>query len=87
MFTLSSTEIPSCPVFQVRDLDAQRVYWLGDLTEALLIRPKAAHSVAGKVASADKHYLVIESVRPDTTHDRPSPVPVPADGAGGSPIG
>jgi len=31
-------------------------------------------------------YLVIESVRPDTKHARCSPVPVPDDGAGGSPI-
>jgi hypothetical protein len=87
MFTLSSTEIPSCPVFPVRDLDAQRVYRLCDLTAALLIRPCVANSVAGTVSSADKHYLVIESVRPDTIHAKSSPIPVPADGAGGSPIG
>ena len=87
MFTLSPTEIPSCQVFPVRDLDAQRVYWLWDLTEALLIRPRVANSVAGRVTSAEKHHLVIESVRPDTIYDRSSPVPVPADGAGGSPIG
>jgi hypothetical protein len=86
MFTLFSTEIPSCSVFPERDLDAQRVYWLCDLTEALLIRPSAANFVAGKVTSADKHRLVIESVRPDTIAARSSPVPVPADGAGGSPI-
>ena len=66
MFTFSSTEIPSCPVFRVRDLDAQRVYWLCDLTEALLTRPCVVNSVAGRVASADKHRLLIESVPPDT---------------------
>lgn len=74
-------------MFRLRDLDAQGVYWLCDLTEALLTRPDVANSVAGKVNSADKHYLVIESVRPHTIHARSSPVPVPADGAGGSPIG
>ena len=87
MFTLSPTEIPSCQVFPVRDLDAQRVYWLWDLTEALLIRPGVANSVAGKVNSADKLYLVIESVRLDTKHSQHSNAHAPADGAGGSPIG
>ncbi len=43
-----------------------------------------SYCVAGKVNSADKLYLVIESVRPDTKHSRSSTVPVPADGAGGS---
>ena len=43
-----------------------------------------AYCVAGKVNSADKLYLVIESVRPDTKHARHSNAPVPADGAGGS---
>jgi hypothetical protein len=43
-----------------------------------------AYCVAGKVNSADKLYLVIDSVRPDTKHRRDSTVPAPADGAGGS---
>ena len=60
MFMLSSTELPSCAMFLLRDLDAQRVYRLCDLTEALLIRPGVANCVAGEVKSADKHYLVIE---------------------------
>ena len=42
-----------------------------------------AYCVAGKVNSADKLYLVIESVKPDTKHARLSTAPVPADGAGG----
>jgi hypothetical protein len=46
-----------------------------------------AYCVAGKVNSADKLYLVIESVRPDTRHPRSSTVPVPADGAGGFTLG
>jgi hypothetical protein len=37
----------------------------------------------GKVNSADKLYLVIESARLDTKPRRVSTVPVPADGAGG----
>jgi hypothetical protein len=46
-----------------------------------------AYSVAGKVNSADKLYLVIESVRLDTKHSRSSNALAPADGAGGSGIG
>jgi hypothetical protein len=87
LLLLSRTEYPSCAVFLLRDLDTQRVYRLHDFTKALLILPDVAYCVAGKVNSADKLYLVIESVRPDTRHTRPSTVPAPADGAGGSPIG
>jgi hypothetical protein len=87
LLLLSRTEYPSCAVFLLRDLDTQRVYRLHDFTRALLIRPDVAYCVAGKVNSADKLYLVIESVRPDTRHPRSSIVPAPPDGAGGSPIG
>ena len=45
------------------DRDTQRVYRLYDFTKAQLIRPNVAYCVAGKVNSADKLYLVIESVR------------------------
>jgi hypothetical protein len=87
LFLLSRTEYPSCAVFLLRDLDTQRVYRLYDFTKALLIQPNVAYRVAGKVNSADKLYLVIESARPDTKRPRCSTVPTPADGAGGSPIG
>jgi hypothetical protein len=53
-----------------------------DFSKAQLIRPGVVYCIAGKVNSADKLYLVIESVRLDTKH-RVSTVPVPADGAGG----
>jgi len=74
-------------VFLLRDLDTKRVYRLYDFTKAQLVRPDVAYCVAGKVNSANKLYLVIESVRPDAKYVRSSTVPVPADGAGGSPIG
>jgi hypothetical protein len=86
LFLLSRTEYPSYAVFLLRDLDTQRVYLLYDFTKAQLIRPGVAHCVAGKVNSAGKLYLVIESVRPDTKHVGSSTVPAPADGAGGSSI-
>ena len=40
----------------------------------------------GKVNSADKLYLVLESVRLDTKHARCANAPAHVDGAGGSPI-
>ena len=86
LLLLSRTEYPSCAVLLLRDLDTQRVYRLHDCTKALLIRPDVAYCIAGKVNSADKLYLVIESVRPDTKHSRSFTVPVPTDGAGGLPI-
>ena len=84
LFLLSRVEYPSCTVFLLRDADTKRVYRLYDFTKAQLIRPNVAYCVTGKVNSADKLYLVIESVRPDTKHERRSTIPVPADGAGGS---
>jgi hypothetical protein len=86
LYLLSRTEYPSCAVFLMQDLDTQRVYRLHDFSKAQLIQPDVAYCVAGKVNSADKLYLVIESVRPDTRHSRSSTLPVPADGAGGLPI-
>jgi hypothetical protein len=86
LLLLSRTEYPSYAVFLLRDLDTQRVYRLYDFSKTQLIRPDVAYCVAGKVNSAGKLYLVIESVRPDTKHGRSSTAPVPADGAGGSGI-
>jgi hypothetical protein len=84
MFTFSRTEYPSYAAFLLQDRDTQRVYRLYDFTKAQLIRPGVAHCVAGKVNSADKLDLVIESVRLDTEYARSSTVPAPPDGAGGS---
>jgi hypothetical protein len=81
---ISRTEYPSYAVLLMRDRDTQRVYRLYDFSKAQLIRPNAAYCVAGKVNSADKLYLVIESVRLVTKRRRVSTTPVPTDGAGGS---
>ena len=80
----SRTEHRSCAVFLMQDRDTQRVYRLYDFTKAQFIPPDTAYCIAGKVNSADKLYLVIESVRPDTKHARCSNAPAPVDGAGGS---
>jgi hypothetical protein len=81
---LSRTEYRSYAVLLMQDCDTKRVYRLHDFSKAQLIRPGVAYCVAGKVNSADKLYLVIESVRLDTKRRRSSTTPVPVDGAGGS---
>ena len=82
LFLLSRTEYRSCAVFLMQDRDTQRVYRLYDFTKAQLIPPGRAYCIAGKVNSAGKPYLVIESVRPDTKHLRESNDPAHDDGAG-----
>ena len=82
LFLLSRTEYRSCAVFLMQDRDTQRVYRLYDFTKAQLIPPNQAYCIAGKVNSAGRLYLVIESARPDAKHPRCSNVPAHADGAG-----
>jgi hypothetical protein len=81
---ISRTEYPSYAVLLMRDRDTQRVYRLYDFSKAQLMRPEVAYCIAGKVNSAGKLYLVIESVRLDTKHRLSSTAPLPDDGAGGS---
>jgi hypothetical protein len=73
-------------VLLLLDRDTQRVYRLHDFTKTHHLVPGRAYCVAGKVNSADRFYLVIESVRPDTKHARPSTDPLPTDGAGENPL-
>jgi hypothetical protein len=85
LFLLSRMEYRSCAVFALLDRDTQRVYRLFDFTKRLRLAAHRPYCVAGKVNSAGTLYLVIESVKPDTKHERLSTIPVPADGAGGVP--
>ena len=66
LLLISRTEYPSYAVLLMRDRDTQRVYRLYDFSKAQLIQPGVAYCAAGKVNSADKLYLVIESARLDT---------------------
>jgi hypothetical protein len=84
LLLLSRTECERCIVFVMKDDSTRRVYRLYDFTQSRTIRPDQYYCVSGKVNSADKLYLVIESVRSDTKRRRVSTAPVPADGAGGS---
>ena len=86
LLLLSRTEYRSCAVFLMKDDSTRRVYRLYDFTKSQLITPGQYYCVFGKVNSADKLYLVIESVRPDTKHRWSSNAPVLVDGAGGSAV-
>jgi hypothetical protein len=80
---LSRTEYQRCFVFVMKDDSTRRVYRLYDFTKSRIITAGKYYCVSGKVNSADKLYLVIESVRPDHKHTLDSTAPVLADGAGG----
>ena len=83
LFLISRTEYASCALFLMLDHDTRRVYRLFDFTKRLRLTPGLAYCVAGKVNSVNTLYLVIESVKRDTKHERLSTSPIPADGAGG----
>jgi hypothetical protein len=86
LLLLSRTEYRSCAVFLLRDDSTRRVYRLYDFTKSQLLTPDQYYCVSGKVNSADKLYLVIESVKPDTKHPVCSIAPPHPDGAGGRPM-
>lgn len=79
---LSRTECKSCAVFVVKDLHTRRVYRLYDFTKAQSITSDHLWCVSGKVNSADKLYLVIESVRVDTRNSVCPKAPADTDRAG-----
>ena len=78
---ISRTEYRSCAVFVMRDDSTHRVYRLHDFTKAQQISPHGYYCISGKVNSADKLYLVMESLKPDTKHPQSSIAPAPSDGA------
>jgi hypothetical protein len=67
---LSRMEYRSCVVFLMKDDSTRRVYRLYDFTKSQIITTDNYYCVTGKINSADKLYLVIESVRRDTKHSR-----------------
>lgn len=83
LLLVSRTEYRSCAVFLMRDDSTRRVYRLHDFSKSHILTPGQYYCVFGKVNSADKLYLVIESVKPDTKHSARSTAPAHADGAGG----
>ena len=83
LFLISRTEYTSCAVLVMLDYDSRRVYRPLDFTKRLRLWPDRPYCVAGKVNSVNTLYLVIESVKLDTKHERLSSVPVAAERAGG----
>ena len=86
LLLLSRMEYRTCAVLLMRDDSTRRVYRLHDFTKSHAPISGQYYCVSGKVNSADKLYLVVESIKPDTKHGRYSMVPAPADGAGGPPM-
>jgi hypothetical protein len=84
LLLLSRTEYRSCLVFLMVDDSTRRVYRLYDFTKSQLLTPGQYYCVFGKVNSADKLYLVIESVQPDHKHQRSSTASALSNGGGGS---
>jgi len=78
---ISRTEYRSCIVFVMKDDSTHRLYQLHDFTKSQQILPQRYYCVSGKINSADKLYLVIESIKPDTKHPWPSTSPSLPDGA------
>ena len=87
LLLLSRTEYCSCAVLVMRDDSTRRVYRLHDFSKSHILTPGQYYCVFGKVNSADKLYLVVESVKPDTKYKLYSNALAPVDGAGGIPIG
>ena len=78
---LSRTECRSCVVFVMKDHHTKRVYRLYDFTKSQEIASDQVYCIFGKVSSADKLYLVIESIRTDTKNGNHSIAVVTPDGA------
>jgi hypothetical protein len=68
LLLLSLMENRTCVVFLMQDDSTHRVYRLYDFTKSQIITSDHYYCASGKVNSADKLYLVIESVRRDTRH-------------------
>jgi hypothetical protein len=68
LLLLSRMEYRSCVVFLMQDHSTRRIYRLYDFTKSQQITSDHFYCVSGKVNSADKLYLVIESVKRDTKH-------------------
>ena len=62
----SRYDCKSCTVFIMQDRLSKRLYRLYDFSKSLPITPNQLWCVYGKVNSADKLYLVIDSVKIDS---------------------
>lgn len=79
---LSRMEYRSCNVFIMKDRHTKRAYRLYDFTKSQEIASDHVYCIFGKVNSADKLYLVIESIRMDMKNGNDSTAAVTPEGAG-----
>ena len=86
LLLLSRMEYRSAVVFLMQDHSTRRVYRLYDFTRSHRIAPGEYYCVSGKVNSADKLYLVIESVKWDTKHSLDPQLRLEGGGAGAAPM-
>lgn len=86
LLLLSRMEYRTCAVFLMQDHSTRRVYRLYDFTKSLALEAQVFYCVSGKVNSADKLYLVIESIKRDSKHLWSSTAHDPVGGAEGSPM-
>jgi hypothetical protein len=77
-------EARKCLVFIMQDHHTKRLYHLYDFKKSCRITKNNYYCISGKVNSADKLYLVIESVKIDSKHPWPSHNHSTVDGAGGN---
>jgi len=70
----------------MQDHSTRRVYRLYDFTKSHSITSDHFYCVSGKVNSADKLYLVIESVKWDTKHSLDPQLRREGGGAGAAPM-
>ena len=83
LFLISRTEYRSCALLLMLDQDTRRVYRLFDFTKRLRPIPGKAYCVTGKVNSVNTLYLVVQSIKLDSKHQRSFIAPDPDDGADG----
>jgi hypothetical protein len=86
LLLLSRREYRCCVVFLMQDHSTRRVYRQYDFTKSHSITSDHFYCVSGKVNSADKLYLVIESVKRDTKHNLDSQLRLEGGGAGAAPM-
>jgi hypothetical protein len=70
LLLLSRMEYRGCVVFLMQGHSTRRVCRLYDFTKSHEITSDHYYCLSGKVNSADKLYLVIESVKRDAKHSR-----------------
>jgi len=85
LLLLSRMEYHNCVVFLMQDHSTRRVYRLYDFTKSHEITSGHYYCVSGKVNSADKLYLVIESVKRDAKHSTEPQLRLEWGGAGAKP--